>query len=106
GLAQLAPDHGDHEGAQWRGDFGEEMRWALVEVGVAHPSRMDQSPIELILRHLFEGPRRGALLGREPAVEVKPVFPLDMPADEIRTANAFAIVVDIGNLAFRRFAEA
>jgi hypothetical protein len=67
---------------------------------------MEQRPVKMVLSHLLEGPGDGALLGGEPAVEVDLVFPFEMPADERRVGDKPTIVLDIGQLALWRLAEA
>ena len=88
------------------GIFAKEHHRALREIGVVHPSRVEQCPIEVILRHLLERPRDRALLGGEAAVEIDPVFLFQVPADEGRIGDARAVIVDVGQLAFGRLAEA
>src|SRR5919201_1436058 len=58
----LSPDQGDHERAHRRRDVLKKIFRTLGEVGLIDPARIDQRPIEMVLRHLFERPRDGALL--------------------------------------------
>ena len=104
-LAKLASNHGDHEWAQRGWNLAEEFGRTVVEIGVVHPSGMDQRPIGLILSHLFECPGGGALLGAESAIEIEIVCLLDVPANEGRVRNAFAVVIDVRQLALGSFAE-
>src|SRR5262245_28685484 len=61
---ELSPDEGDHERAHRRRDLSEEIFRTLGEVGLIEPARIDERPIEIVLRHLFERPSDGALLRR------------------------------------------
>jgi hypothetical protein len=60
----------------------------------------------LLLERSLEGPSGRALRGLEAAVEVGLVLLLQVPADEGRVRDAFAVVVDVGELALRGFGEA
>jgi hypothetical protein len=53
----------------------------------------------MILGGLLEGPGSGALLVAQPAIEVGPVFLLQVPADECRVGDALAVVIDVGQIA-------
>lgn len=100
------PDEGDHERAHRRRDFSEEIFRTLGEIGLVEPARIDQRPIEMVLRHLFERPSDCALLRRQPLVEIDAVFVFQMPADERRVGNRLAVIIDVRQLALRGLAKA
>jgi hypothetical protein len=102
---ELSPDEGDHEWANRRRDFSEEIFRTLGEVDVIDPARIDERPIEVVLRHLFECPSDGALLRQQSLVEIHAVFVFQMPADERRVGNPFAVIIDVRQLALWRPAE-
>src|SRR5262249_15204946 len=103
---ELPPDEGDHERAHRRRDLSEEIFRTLSEVYLVEPARIDERPIEIVLRHLFERPGDGALLRRQSLVEIDAVFVFQIPADERRVGNLLAVVIDVRQLALRRLAKA
>src|SRR5215813_689437 len=103
---QLAADHCGHDWPDRRRDALEKPQRALAEIRLDHPSVMHADPIELVFGHLLERPSRRFLGSAEPAVEVDPVFLLDVPADEGRIRDYDAIIFDIGDFALGRLGEA
>src|SRR5262249_7523138 len=47
---ELPPDEGDHERAHRRRDLSEEIFRTLSEVDLVEPARIDERPIEIVLR--------------------------------------------------------
>src|SRR5262245_7722504 len=103
---QLAADHCGHDWPERRRDAVGKPQGALAEIRLDHPSVMHADPIELIFGHLLKRPSRRLLGSAEPAVEVDPVFLLDVPADEGRIRDYDAIIFDIGDFALGRLGEA
>ena len=54
-----------------------------VVIGIVEPAFRDNRPVEMILGELLERPCCRALLARQAAVEIDPVFLLDVSADEL-----------------------
>jgi hypothetical protein len=67
---------------------------------------MDDRPVSLVLHHLLERPGDGPLLGIESAIEIETILVLDVPADEGGIRDALTVILDIGQLALGRLAEA
>ena len=84
----------------------EKRRGASLEIRVVEPARFNNRPIEMVLAHLLDGPSDAALLIAEALVEIELVFLLDVPPDEGRIRHDRAVVVDVGELALGRLAEA
>src|SRR5262249_4063876 len=76
------------------------------EIGIIERARIDERPIEMVLRHLFERPSDGALLRRQSLVEIDAIFVFQVPADERRVGNLLAVIIDVRQLALRGPAKA
>src|SRR5262249_16227225 len=81
-LAHLAADDRHDEGTDWRRYYFEEVARSLVEIRIDRPARIDDRPVEMVLRQLLESPGDCLLLGGKPAIEVDLVFGLKMAANE------------------------
>jgi hypothetical protein len=62
-------------GAAWK-----KFRGPLSKLAFIHPARVQERPIEMILRGPLEGPGNGALFLAEPAIEVDLVPLFQVPA--------------------------
>ncbi len=103
---QLPADEGDDQRAHRCRNAAEEVEGPFGEIVLVEPARIDQRPIEIVLRHFLEGPSDRPLLGRHSLVEVDLILPFQVPADESRIGNPLAIIVDVRQLALRRLAKA
>src|SRR6266481_9504593 len=96
GGPQLAADHRSHDRPDRPRDVVKEPDRPLAEILLDHPSVMHADPVELVFSHFLERPGRRLLGGVECAVEVDPVFFLDVPADEGRIRDHRTVIVDVG----------
>src|SRR5262249_43670109 len=106
GGPQFAADHRSHDRPDGRRDLVEEAGGALTEILVDQPPVVHADPVELVFDHFLERPGSRLLGGVEPEVEVDPVFLLDVPADEGRIRNHYAVVVDIRDFTLGRAGKA
>src|SRR5215472_691222 len=79
---ELSADEGDQEWTHRRRDFPEELLRTFGEIRIIKPAGIDESPIKIVLRHLFKRPSDSALLRRQSLFEIDAVFVFQMPADE------------------------